>query len=511
MNDRLFFQMIARKGYQLTEAQRAVVEHDGGPLIVFAGPGSGKTTTITLRAFYLWQVRGVLPAQMTVITFTRKAARELSVRLRRLHSDLSGIRAGTFHSVFLHHYMAYTGESPRIATDFEARRLWGQAALVRGVPVGQSYAALKSERGLWDYDDILLQFRRLLEERPDVAAAMIQSSPHWLVDEFQDTNEVQWAVIRTIAQGTRELVAVGDDDQSIYGFRGALPEIMLQFTSELADAKEVLLGANFRSTEAVIRSSSRLIGWNTLRRDKGFQGRRGEGVAPTITAFKTEVQEAAAVARWMVQRSSRAGPAWSGAVLARTNAQLAPLRESLDNLTRGNPLYGVRISILTLHAAKGLEFDDVMIIGLREGSCPHPQALAEALTADELALAVAEERRLVYVGMTRARVRLDLTYSRRAGREACKPSRFLEEITGRGSPNAHKDTPQAVLDRRPPAIGTRCVHRQLGLGEVRSVESLRTELHKVGILCTGQVLRYVYWPAGLDSGLIQAYEDREAR
>lgn len=507
----MFFRMVEKKGYALTAAQRSVVEHDGGPLIVFAGPGSGKTATITIRAFYLWQVRGVLPRQMTVVTFTRKAARELSMRLSQLHSDLSGIRTGTFHSIFLHHYMAYTGESPRILADAEARRLFGQAGLMRGVPVAKSYAALKAARGVWDYDDILHQFRRLLDERPDVAAAVTQSSPHWLVDEFQDTNEVQWAVMRRIAQEAGELIAVGDDDQSIYGFRGAVPEIMLQFASELPGAREILLGANFRSTDAVIRSSSRLIGWNPSHREKGFRGCCGDGIAPAITAFETEAEEATTVARWMIHRSGRSGATWSGAVLARTNAQLGLLQDALDKLARGDARFAARVSVLTLHAAKGLEFDDVVLIGLREGSCPHPHALADSRTAEELALALAEERRLVYVGMTRSRVRLDLTYSRRAGRKACKPSRFLAEIDGRGFEGLESDSQPHVLDRCPPVIGTRCVHRRFGNGEVRSVERLRTELHKVGILYTGQVLRYVYWPAGLESGLIQSYADREAR
>jgi len=645
MNAVQFESWLTHQGYALTVEQQKVVAHVMGPLVVFAGPGSGKTTTILLRALHLLNVEGVSPTHLTIVTFTRKSAEELKQRLKALHPCLADVRTGTYHSLFLHWYMQYSNHSPRIMSAAE------QHQLKRRSPTAEVYNAHKLKLQVWDYDDILTEFYHLLLSQPSVVSALSQLTPYFMIDEFQDTNPVQLSTVNLLCKQSKHIVIVGDDDQAIYRFRGATPHCMLTFREWFPDSKEVVLTHNFRSTDAIIQASKTLIEKNVQRREKAFIGVRGDGMAPCITAFSDEKKESAAVAQWLCRRRKQQPDDWTVAILARTHAQLYPvmaamhlkkvryqlqesstdylehpfaratltmiranvypkevcsehnwrtlvtifsvrdleksarpesterslrsrlaallaleggrgraavLQQCLDKVSLVSPSTACQLlyeqcktqrkghhdelawvysalqmsaerfsstsewltelqhqdmnaeryhpaflTLSTLHGAKGLEFDDVIIIGLHADACPHPQSLA-VLEADERSEAVEEERRLLYVGMTRARNRLDLTYPQQAHHLPRLPSVFLSELTNHSTRS--KDRVNVSRSSVVPAIGETCLHKEWGEGTIVSVEQLLPTIHKVGILCAGRPSRYVYWQSALASGIVQTID-----
>lgn len=203
-----FLQQIACTGVTLTEQQRAAVLHDSGPLLVFAGPGSGKTTMLTLRALALARVSGVPPSQLALVTFTKKSAQELRQRLVQLDALLGACQVGTFHSLYLRWLIEFRTSAIRILSAGEQQSLLREAfaRTARGahaqrlLTAQRIYADLKARRGVWDYDDILSEFHALLLNQPEALAEIRRRSAFWMVDEFQDTNPVQWSTVSLLCQ-----------------------------------------------------------------------------------------------------------------------------------------------------------------------------------------------------------------------------------------------------------------------------------------------------------------------
>ncbi len=627
---------------QLNAQQRAAVEHTDGPLLILAGAGSGKTRVITCRIAYLIEVCGVPPESILAVTFTNKAADQMKDRVADVLQGRLGVlpHISTFHSfcvsVLRRHIdrLEYTRDFTIYDSDDQQRavKVAGQelglsdwissprsvlarisAAKNRGVspermegeaydPSTRNLAALYEryesklrQSNALDFDDLLLKTVALFDDAADVAEEYNRRFRYVMVDEYQDTNRIQYQLIRQLTRAQQNICAVGDEDQSIYRWRGADIENILNFDQDYPGTAMIRLEQNYRSTQMILDAATAVVSHNVARKGKSLRTDRGAGlrvglyearnadeegwfVASEIskalgnesvesvgvlfrtnaqsraleealrrnrieyrvvggTSFydRSEIKDALAYARLAnnlrdssaMQRiintpprgigattveqlqalatereltlwealeqalapgsemlSSRARKALEGfyalitgmvadheklllseffrAILDHTHyveildAENNPAAESrVENLRelvnaaaeaeeRGERLAEfldhaalvsdadnyderARVTLMTLHSAKGLEFDVVFLAGMEEGLFPHK------LSADDDA-ALEEERRLCYVGMTRAKDRLLLTWVRerriygRQSQEGTKPSRFLDEI-----------------------------------------------------------------------------------
>jgi DNA helicase-2/ATP-dependent DNA helicase PcrA len=619
----------------LNSQQQEAVRATDGPVLILAGAGSGKTRVITHRIAHLVLERGVAPERILAVTFTNKAAEEMKARVQSL-LGLGRLPSWvmTFHSlcVRLLRREAHAAELPpgfliydaedqlqavrealraldlseklhpprrvlaRISAAKNAGRAreaedaepsFGRATLAR---VAERYAETLHRAGALDFDDLLLRSVALLEARPDIAEAWRSRFAYVLVDEYQDTNRPQYQIVRLLAGQGGNVTVVGDEDQSIYSWRGADIRNILDFERDFPGARVLRLEENYRSSQAILDAASALVARNERRKGKTLRAIRSGGAAVRVHAAGDEYEEAA----WVVERVAALRRAGRAAVLYRMNAQsrlfeealrrhgvsylvvggvgfyerkevkdllaylrvvlnpsdalglkrvlnvpargigdrtvseleriaearglslwealavatdeallparaTAPLvtfRGLVEQLRSEAAVLGVRallerilelsgyslalaredshesqerlenlaqllqaaidyearedapsaagfldrvsllqdadavrddapVVLLTLHAAKGLEFEAVFLVGLEEGLCPHSRSLA----SDE---GLEEERRLCYVGMTRAMEHLHLTWARSrqvfGQRRITEPSRFLSEL-----------------------------------------------------------------------------------
>ncbi len=366
MKDAAFFDLLAARGMRVTDSQQRVIAHENGRAAVYAGPGSGKTTVLTLRAAYLYMVRGVSPQRIAIFTFTRKSAAELQQRLAVLDPALHRVTAGTFHSLFLRWLLKHDGQNPRLwtaAEQLEAMRTVlrsvhmnvgdescekylqhvtqlknglqspgrvtaqpPQSALVK--TVYERYEDSKRRQRRWDYDDILLAFYQAVTAEGALAERVRRSLDYVMIDEFQDTSKAQWLSITSLCKQHIPLLVVGDDDQSIYRFRGALPNMLRLFGQAYKNADEILLNVNFRSVDTVVQMSSTLIRHNADRRQKVLVGAVGDGIRPRIIRTRSEWAEADYVARASALILRDRGNVTIG-VLARSNRQLLFVPDAL--------------------------------------------------------------------------------------------------------------------------------------------------------------------------------------
>ena len=303
----------------LNEAQKAAAAHFKGPCLVLAGPGSGKTLTIAKRIEYLIKIHKVRPEEILVITFTKYAVGEMRKRFCCLMgTDKLPVSFGTFHSVYYWILKwAYGLDNKSLLSENEKYALLRQIAAeqkedredgpeedyLRGLAeeIGRvknnrkdiaSYTSLHYGKEVFkniflayeeakkrlkkiDFEDMLVMCCRLFEEREDILKKWQQKFKYILIDEFQDINQVQYDVIRMLAASGRNLFAVGDDDQSVYGFRGARPKIMLEFKKDYPDAKQLLLDVNYRSDEYIVKGALKVISNNRERYGKKIRAFMG--------------------------------------------------------------------------------------------------------------------------------------------------------------------------------------------------------------------------------------------
>jgi DNA helicase-2/ATP-dependent DNA helicase PcrA len=604
---------------QISDAQSRAIAHGAGPAMVLAGPGSGKTLVITQRTKYLIEQYHIRPQEILVITFTKAAAMEMQQRFSAI-SNVRGVTFGTFHAVFfniLKYAYGFTPanilteekkfqilqqllrESP-IQTEDEKELLGDLASeisLVKNEQISlenyysrscsdevfraiyQRYEQLHKEQGLLDFDDMLVYTYELLTARGDILAGWQKRFRYILVDEFQDINLLQYKILQLLAAPEQNLFIVGDDDQSIYRFRGAKPEIMLNFTKDYPQVVTILLDQNFRSTAPVIRGAQLVIAENQNRFEKKITHVRSGGSAIDIREFDNQDHESLYLVKCIQNRVKDGAKLSDLAVLFRTNRGAGPFAQRLmefnipfemrdalpniyehwvakdilaylhlahDGLDRGeflqvmnrpkryisrDSIHGEKVSFeelkayykdkdwmedridrmefdlkllrqmapfaainfirngihyedylmeyakqrrmkpeeltdlldeiqqsakpyktyeewmahleeyrealadgrnrnkkqqedavsfVTLHSAKGLEFDEVFLVDVNETIIPHSKA---SLETD-----IEEERRLFYVGMTRARDLLHLFYTKERYGKVAEPSRFLEVL-----------------------------------------------------------------------------------
>lgn len=354
---------------QISNAQSRAIAHGTGPAMVLAGPGSGKTLVITQRAKYLIEQYKVKPQEILVITFTKAAAMEMRSRFATVCSA-PGVTFGTFHAVFfgiLKHAYHYTAAN--ILTEEQKFQILTQLVRSSSLPredekdliaelaseisvvkneridlthyysrscpeevfrnIYQRYEQIHRERGLLDFDDMLTYTYELLTARPDILAAWQRRYRYILVDEFQDINLLQYEILRMLAAPENNLFIVGDDDQSIYRFRGAKPEIMLNFPKDYPQAEKILLDQNFRSVPAVIRSSMQVIKANEHRFEKKIRHVRGGGSGIDVREFLNQEHESMYLVKQIQKSLEQGTPMQEIAVLFRTNQGAGPFAERL--------------------------------------------------------------------------------------------------------------------------------------------------------------------------------------
>lgn len=607
----------------LNHAQTEAVAHNKGPCMVLAGPGSGKTLTIAKRIEYLIMKHKVRPEEILVITFTKYAAWEMKNRTRSICGPSSyAVTFGTFHGIYygILKWANRLNQSNLLSDEEKYRILreilpgidWDQEPEADeekdylqelAIEIGnvknncmdieeyepvkyttekfrklyRTYEETKKKYRKIDFEDMLIQCRDLFMKRPDILKKWQEKFQYILVDEFQDVNQAQYDVVRMLAAPQDNLFVVGDDDQSVYGFRGAKPGIMMEFMKDYPKARQILLDVNYRSSGYIVKGALRVIGNNKIRFEKKIEAFRKPDETVHVQEVKDPVQEAEYVLERIREYREKGVSYTEMAVLYRTNVDARAMselmteyqipfvmKEHLNNiyehfialdmisylrlsqgeydrkyflqianrpnryLTResmktGNVSYEslrryyrdkdwmvdridqlewdmkmicdktpyaaiqyVRkrmgydeflkeyaayrkissedlfavleeiwqnskgygtikewfehiesygkmlkeqnkkngekegVNLMTMHAAKGLEFDTVFVIEANEGSCPYKKAIADE--------EIEEERRLFYVAMTRAKRKLVISYVKEKNGKDLLPSRFVSEL-----------------------------------------------------------------------------------
>ncbi len=353
------------------ESQIKAVDFKDGACMVLAGPGSGKTTVITHRTKKLIEEYGVNPSNILVITFTKAAATEMQARFQTLMGGRNfSVTFGTFHAVYfkiLKYAYNYSADNilreekkneyikeiiSKLHLEFDdenefIKDIVSEISLVKSemVDLNNYYAKNCSEdnfrkifnmyndrlirENVVDFDDMLVMCYELLTKRPDILKLWQNKYKYILIDEFQDICKVQYEVIKLLALPENNLFIVGDDDQSIYRFRGAKPEIMLGFKNDYEDAAQILLDTNYRSTSSIVEKAGLLIKNNEKRFAKDIKTNRPNGTLPDIQIFKNEKDEITHILR-LISTYREQGFAYNDiAVLFRTNTTPRLLVEKL--------------------------------------------------------------------------------------------------------------------------------------------------------------------------------------
>ncbi len=359
----------------LNHAQSTAVAHRDGPCMVLAGPGSGKTLTIAKRIEYLITRYKVRPEEILVITFTKYAAREMKERFRQVMGTAGmPVTFGTFHGIYYGILKwAYRLDQSNLLTDEEkyalirqeaAKLEWEELAQAEderdylkelAAEIGNiknncydiesyesarygeqrfrrlyhSYEEEKKRFRKIDFEDMLVMCRRLFLNRPDILGRWQEKFRYILVDEFQDVNQAQYDVVRMLAAPGNNLFVVGDDDQSVYGFRGAKPGIMMEFAKDYPDAKRVLLDVNYRSAAHIVDGALRVIAHNEERYDKRIRAKKDKGETIHVQEVSDPVEEGRYVSRQIREYRKAGIPYKEMAVLYRTAVDARALSEVL--------------------------------------------------------------------------------------------------------------------------------------------------------------------------------------
>ena len=348
-------------GKKLNTAQQKAVCHETGPMLVLAGPGSGKTTVLLCRISRLLERGLAKPQEILALTFSKAAAEEMKSRFENLNGA-SGVSFGTFHSIFFRILRSRYGWNVEQIFQEEERRsilrnsieaekwdipdleeyisqFFSQLSLMnseleqpnRFTPVGmpveefrklyRAYEGYKERHEKLDFDDMLTQCYQLLREDAAAREYWQRKYKFILVDEFQDVNQAQFACLQILAEKHQNLFVVGDDDQSIYAFRGARPDFLLHFSTLYPAAKKVTLNTNYRSTERIVNLAERVIGNNEVRFVKNMKGIGEAGDKVTFFLAEDAAKEAAHIAEKIGRLLDEGVPLTEIAVIYRTNLQ----------------------------------------------------------------------------------------------------------------------------------------------------------------------------------------------
>ncbi len=465
----------------LNQPQKEAVCSTQGPLLVVAGAGTGKTKVITHRIANLIG-SGVNPSQILAVTFTNKAAAEMRERIARLTNIQSlsqdGLTLGTFHSIAAD-ILRKHGNKIDIPSDFfildERESLEIVKQSIEELKVNshqfrpsimqnqisrkksrcnneqdkqianddffpknlnailEKYDGHLKEQKALDFDDLIHKAVILFEEYPEILKEYQKKWSHIHIDEYQDTDNAQCRLIQLLGNNQSNVCAVGDEDQSIYGFRGADFTNILNFEKTWPNAKIITLERNYRSTQKILDAANAVIAKNKMRRGKNLFTRGKSGTKLTVFEAENEKEEADFITKEIKNLLQENTPPYSIAILCRANFQFPVIEESLIKhslpylaISKQDSLGNARqpIRLMTVHAAKGLEFRHIFIPGLEKGLFPWLPAGKQS--SDE------EERRLFYVALTRGQEKIFLSWSRFrtafGSKQINQPSQFLSDI-----------------------------------------------------------------------------------
>lgn len=348
----------------LNKKQKEAVEHLDGPMMVLAGPGSGKTTVITYRVKNLIQNYNIPPERILVITFTKAAANEMNTRFKNIIESkyANKVTFSTFHSVFFRIIRSALGyrlenvlkedESKiilkniinKLRIEYEdeeefLKDISSEISLMKNELIDvkyyntmicstddyrkivNEYENFKAENNKIDFDDMLCICWKELHQNVQCCKWWQKKYDYILIDEFQDINRVQYETICLLSKEHNNLFIVGDDDQSIYKFRGARPEFLLKFPEDFSDVKTVILDINYRSTNSIIHLANKTISNNQYRYDKNIVGTDRNGKEPILINSENTEEEALLISKY-INKLHNDGLNWSDiAVIFRTNIQ----------------------------------------------------------------------------------------------------------------------------------------------------------------------------------------------
>lgn len=353
------------------QAQKKAVTHGKGPCLVLAGPGSGKTLTIVNRIKYLIEEYKVRPEEILVVTFTRFAAAEMKSRLCALmgRKDLP-VTSGTFHGIYygILKWAYRMGQQNilseeekyqilRAAVSREKMEIFDEEDFIQDLAaeigriknnridpdefvsekcsadafrnIYREYERQRKKLKKIDFDDMLVLCYELFASRPDVLAQWQKKFRYILIDEFQDINRIQYDVIRMLAKPEDNLFVVGDDDQAIYGFRGADSSLMFRFREDYPGAEQILLGMNYRSTANIVRNSLKVIGHNEKRFEKDLRAERDNGACLHVQEVRDPNEEAQYILDEIEKRTEAGVRPEDIAVLFRIHTDARPVVEAL--------------------------------------------------------------------------------------------------------------------------------------------------------------------------------------
>ncbi|MCX5796277.1 MAG: UvrD-helicase domain-containing protein [Elusimicrobia bacterium] len=501
---------------ELDPSQRAAVLATDGPVVVAAGPGTGKTRVLAHRIAHLVRDQRVHPGEILAVTFTRSAAGEMRERIQALLPgvDLRALWAETCHAAALRILREEAYPFPEASVLGEEER----AAVLEGVvPRAQAaglldevraakqrlewpqsaparlYAQRLESRRLLDFDDLFLFALRLFEQRPEVLRRWRGRFRYVLMDEFQDTSLAQYRFAGTLAG--RNFCVIGDPDQSIYGFAGSPFDPFAQFAADHPACRVLPLTENYRSQAVILDAAKQVIARNRPRLPRQLRARLERGLPIDISGHQSDRQEAELTARrieGLLGGASRftVDTGWAGqtdegirtysladiVILYRLNAQARLFETALERAGLPYVTYGKktkkdgrqvpeaedledfrdheaaaagdRITLMTAHRAKGLEFPVVFLTGCEDGVLPYRREGTEGYSIEE-------ERRLFYVAMTRAKDRLFLSYAHKRflfGKTLqSPPSPFVADIEEelRRIPKSEAPSPKRHKGRQP--------------------------------------------------------------
>ncbi|HLG72510.1 MAG TPA: UvrD-helicase domain-containing protein [Chloroflexota bacterium] len=469
---------------RLSEAQRQAATAPDGPLLVIAGPGSGKTTVLAARIAHLVLMRHVSPATILAVAFTRAAAAALRQRLTgMLRDQAQEVDVSTFHSLCLRivrlwwEELGFAHDGLTVYTEAEQRTEIERLAMELKLPTGldgedllravdrfrldgespgspavaevaRRYEALLRRRAVVDFTAMLALPLRLFAEREDALRVQQDAYRHVLADEFQDLSLSQYTLLRRLAEPHHNLALVGDPAQSLYRWLGAGRHVLEAFERDFPQRHTIRLDESYRSTERILAITNALGREVTGGRELHTDNPAGQ--APLVFVASDEQDEARFVTTEIRRLLRESFTVDAIAVLYRTNLQAEPIglamraagipcrvqaRVDLEEICRDETAAndtpedaGPAVTLATIHQSKGCEWRAVFVIGLEDGLLPNVRTLRQT-EQDE---ALREEQRLAYVAVARARERLYLTYCRHRtiGGEALSrvPSRFLRNL-----------------------------------------------------------------------------------
>ena len=501
---------------RLNRQQQEAVHAVEGPVLLLAVPGSGKTTVLVTRLGYMLCCCGIAPDQILTMTYTRAAAGEMKQRFAALFGQdcphppeirtINGVS-----SKIIAYYAQNCGKRPPfiLAEDESAlaklvsdlyRDLCGEyptQSVVKELRKSIAYAknmmlpeerlgeldtgfekfpelyreygkALRDNKWM-DYDDQMVYAKKILELHEDVRTHFQNRFPYICVDESQDTSRIQHAIIRLLAGKSGNIFMVGDEDQSIYGFRAAYPDALMQFEQTYPGARVLLMEENYRSTPEILRAADAFIRKNHHRRPKTIHPTRASGAAvrviyamdradqyPWLVNMAASVREETAV---LYRNNDSALPLID--LLARQETGLEGLCRRLDELqalvSAPSLPCGGGLILSTVHSSKGLEYDTVYLLDVLDGILPAVTEPKDAGQQDQYQ----EERRLFYVAMTRARNRLYLFSCRN------RESAFADELR-RGLPREYIGPEDVFASLNTEPCGKHYRHAEKGGGVIRA-------------------------------------------